>query len=58
MKKYQNFLSENCQFLGGKIFSIFAQTCFFLMLSKIVADDILNFSFLIFQRKIKDNILC
>ena len=28
MKEYQNFLSENFSFFGGKIFSIFEQVCF------------------------------
>ena len=28
MKKYQNFLSENFHFFGGKIFSVFEQACF------------------------------
>ena len=27
-EKYQNFLSENFHFFGGKIFSIFEQACF------------------------------
>ena len=37
-EKYQNFLSENFHFFGGKIFSIFEQACFRNVYVKIIQE--------------------